>query len=121
MFKLYRPVILGLVAYLAWLGFSFLVLLVAAAYFSPFAGSWFISFPVIAVIPALLLAGGVASYHAGDSWFSSSAIVGVAGFSLLYAFAAFSGKWWAVALGMLICVVLALSSGYVVRRFVRRG
>lgn len=116
-----RPVLLGLAAFLAWLGVSFLVLIVAAKHLAPFSDSWVISFPVIAALPALLLAGGVASYYAGKNWVSSSAFAGGIGVSLLLVFAAFSGEWWVVVLGALVCVALALGSGYVVQRFLHRG
>jgi nitrate/nitrite transporter NarK len=116
-----RPVLLGLAAFLAWLGVSFLVLVVAGKHLAPFSDSWVVSFPVIAALPALLLAGGVSSYYAGERWVSSSAMAGAIGVLLLLVFATFSGVWWVLVLGALGCVALALGSGYVVQHFLHRG
>ena len=86
MAKLTRPVLLGLAAFLSWLGVSYLLLIVAGKYLLPFSDSWVALFPVVAVLPALLLAGGVASYFGGKSWASSSALAGVAGIVLFWFF-----------------------------------
>jgi len=119
--KVTRPVLLGLAAFLGWLGISFLVLIVAGKYLSPLSDSWVVSFPVVAAFPALLLAGGVASYFSGESWVPSSALAGVAGIILFWLFAAFSGVWWAVVATAFLGVALALGSGYVVQRVLRRS
>ena len=121
MSKVTRTALLGLAAFLSWLGISFLVLLLAGKHFSPLSDSWVVSFPVIAALPAMLLAGGVASYFAGESWAPSSALAGVAGVGLLWLFASFSGVWWAVIAIAFLGLALALSSGYVVQRILRRG
>lgn len=121
MTKLTRPVLLGLAAYLGWLGISFLLFIVAGKYLSPFSESWVASFPVVAALPALLLAGGVASYFAKEDWVPSSALAGVSGILLFWLFAALSGVWWFVVVAVILGVVLALASGYVVQHVLHRG
>lgn len=118
--KIVRTTLLGLSAFLGWLGFSFLVLILAGKTLAPMSESWVYSFPVFAALPALLLAGGVASYFARENWLSSSAVAGTAAVCLLWLFASFSGVWWAVVPTTILGVALAVGSGYVVQFALRR-
>lgn len=121
MAEIARTTLLSLVAFLGWLGLSYLAFIAVATTQSQLASSWLGFFPIAGVLPALLLAGGVASYIAADRWFVSSACAGVAGSFLLWLFASFSGVWWAVITAGLFGVLLAIVGGFAFQFLLRRG
>ena len=121
MANLARTTLLGLVAFLAWLGISYLAFVAAAATQSNLASAWISLFPVVGILLALLISGGVASYLGKDHWLASSATVGIVSVVLLWLFAAFSGVWWAVLVAGVVGVLLSVSGGVAVQYLLRRG
>ncbi len=121
MANLARTTLLGLVAFLAWLGTSYLAFIAAATTQSNLPSSWISLFPVAGILPALLISGGVASYLSKEHWLLPSATVGVVSVVLLWLFAAFSGVWWAVLVAGVVGVLLSVSGGFAVQYLLRRG
>ena len=115
-----RTTLLGLAAFLVWLGLSYVVLILAGVTQAPIPAYWVRWFPLFAALPALLLSGGVASYFAAERWLASSAVAGALGVGLLWSFTAFSGVWWAVTATGIIGVLLAIGGGFVIQLIWRR-
>ena len=115
-----RPALLGLAAFLGWLGLSYLMLILVGTTQAPLPEYWVRWFPLFAALPALLLSGGVASYFAAERWLASSTLAGFVGVSLLWVSTSFSGIWWAVGAIGIVGIMLAIGGGFVTQLVLRR-
>lgn len=116
-----RVILLGLAAFFAWLGVSYLVLMAASTTQSILPNNWIGIFPIVAILPALFISGGVASYLNNERWLASSAIVGIVCVLLLCLLTSFAGIWWIVMIAGVFGVLLSIGGGFAIQRILHRG
>ena len=118
--KLLRPVLFGLLAFVAWIGMTYVVMATFLANVNKESADnlgfvlWMILF-----VGSLLFSGAVAAWFAPSLWPRSSALVGAIGTILLSLISSVRGEIWATALIFFVGVGLSIAGGAGVSYFLK--
>ena len=115
-----KPVFLGLLAFAAWVGLTYIitagVLNGASNEAHENAGSML---AILLFVGSLFFAGAVAAWFAPTIWCESSAIVGFICTTVLAWFSSFSGDVWFSALALFFGVSMSFAGAATVRYFLK--